>query len=195
MCSERINMISQAIINMRTDDVFAEEWLCRPATQTISDYFNVNDPFSLWQREKKCLEKGIAENSKRSKMLNLTVSSLPYFLVSDLHWEGGLEIVEWGPALNFSEPTLQSLITCVQEKGIEVWVDDLSPHTWGALWRNISVNGYKVVAADVLSNTTFLKELTEQNRPLIVEHVDSLEMREKLLEKGLVYGQGYYFDY
>jgi hypothetical protein len=74
-----IKMIPQPIVDIQTGNVAMEEWLCRPQGMTLAEYFDVLDPYQLWEREAKCIQEAIKQESKIPKMINITLSSLPYF--------------------------------------------------------------------------------------------------------------------
>lgn len=192
-----IRMIPQPIIDVRSQKVVMEEWLCRPLQGTVGEFFDVEDPYLLWEREARCIYEAIKETQSVPKLLNLTLSSLPYFLETEWTWNGGIELVEWGPGRGSLFKILPVLISGLKNRGLQVWVDDLTPADW-LQWRFIKVDGYKV-ALDQIQHVKrdvnpFFHEMMSKNKPVVVECVETKEQERQVKRLGISYAQGFLYS-
>lgn len=186
-------MTQQPIIDIETSKIIMNELLCRPKRLSITEYFNVLDPDELWQRELTCIKEGISLTSNVPKNININLSSLPYFLeFTNLKWNGGLEIVEWGPNRREIIEQLPNYIEQLKARGLQVWVDDLDPAMWDT-WKDINVTGFKIKFNDV-QNIEFLRKVQSSHKPLLIEQIETNEQKQFLHKYGLRFAQGYLFD-
>jgi len=186
-----IRMISQPIVNMRKKQVVREEWLCRPTSMSIAEFFAVSDPVALWERESLCIQETIQINSAKPKSINLTLSSLPYFLQTNLHWNGGIELVEWGHPVLENYP-LQEYVQQLLQRGLEVWVDDLTIDQWG-IWKALPVTGYKIARLQDHQDPRFIYEVIHTGKPIVLEWIETEEEEKVALDLGIQYGQGHMY--
>lgn len=182
-----LSLAKEPIKHLVTGVIPFYELLCRPKEKSVQEFFSTEDRKVLWGRELACILKGIDIQKKiRSPVtINITRSSLEYFLETNLSWEGGVEIVEWGPK---TEIDLAIAVHSLKKRGLSVIVDDLTRREW-EMWRDINVNGYKVRKKDV--EETLLEELLGTQKMLIVEEIETEEEKEWAKEIGFRFGQGY----
>ncbi|MBO8164217.1 MAG: hypothetical protein H0Z34_10935 [Brevibacillus sp.] len=185
-----VKMIPQAIVDLETKELVMQEWLCRPLQQSVQEFFSAEDPETLWQREEICIRTALEMDSRMPRMMNLTLSSLPFFLQTSLKWEGGVEIVEWGIAyLSSFEYYAEQL----RDRGLQIWIDDLSPDTW-EFWKRKHVDGYKVDIRYVLRQPDFFCEVQAVGKPVVVERIETLEMEKQAMQFGGKMGQGFLYE-
>ncbi|WP_028987618.1 EAL domain-containing protein [Thermicanus aegyptius] len=185
-----LSLAKEPIINLVTGEILSFELLCRPRAMSIQEFFSTYDRIDLWGRELACILYGIdLQKTFRSPItMNITLSSLSFFLKTNLTWEGGVEIVEWGPK---TEIDLAIATHLLKERGLMVFADDLKLSEW-EMWRDIQVDGYKVRKNDV--EETLLEELLGTQKILIVEEIETEEEKEWAKEIGFRFGQGYLFN-
>lgn len=177
----------QPIILMVTGEVIAYEILCRPE-EGIANYFKTSTPKELWKKEKICLEAAL----KAIKMIdapvhiNITATSIPFFLMYDYRWKGAIEIVEWG----FPLPDgFGALIRSLRRRGFDVWIDDLSPLIWPVFSSYSGITGYKIS----LSDLEYAKRIIYSDAPVIIEKIETEEDAVRAQKIGAIYGQGYLY--
>lgn len=190
-----IKMISQPIVDLQTGETIMQEWLCRPSVGTVEEYFAVEDPLTLWRKEAECIEAALSCPSTKPKLINITLSSLPYFLDTNWTWDGGIECLEWGPRQASMMRLLPLLLQRVHQRGLKVWVDDLIPARW-LEWKYAKVDGYKVAWNTLTKGiaSPFIKELQSRSKPIIVEWVENQQTEEEVKKLGIRYAQGFYYN-
>jgi hypothetical protein len=193
--SPSIKMVPQSIVDLSTGEIGMQEWLCRPKKGTLEEYFSILDPYELWLREAACIEVALDQPSRVPKLLNLTLSSLPYFLERNYMWNGGIELIEWGPRQAKILKILPLLLKRVRDRGLKIWVDDLSPSAW-LQWKYAKVDGYKLVwePGKKSFSQPFFKEVQSCGKPIIMERIEDQDTEEMVKNLGIKYGQGFYYQ-
>ncbi|MDP5276133.1 hypothetical protein [Chengkuizengella axinellae] len=189
---EIIDLISQKIIDVETEKPMINELLCRPKNMSVAEYFSVNDTIELWHREEIIFQKATKFESEVPINVNITISSLPFFMNMNYSWNGGIELVEWSQDSEYVQD-IREYIHQLKKRDFKVWLDDLTEDTWEA-WRNIDVTGFKVRYKDIQNNLAFLNELKKCNKPIIVEQIEKLSEKENVQRLGLQLVQGFLFD-
>ncbi|WP_019123876.1 hypothetical protein [Brevibacillus massiliensis] len=187
---EMINMIPQAIVDLQSKKVVMQEWLCRPTQQSVQEFFSVEDAETLWEREKMCIKTAMCIDSCVPRMINLTLSSLPFFLKTSWKWEGGVEIVEWGVA---NQEQFNQYAEKLHERGLTIWIDDLTPNGW-FFWRDKPVDGYKISFGQAMKQTRFFQEVRNTGKPVILERIETKEMEVMAIQLGGQMGQGFFYE-
>ena len=130
------------------------------------------------------------------KAINITLSSLPYFLETSWEWEGALEITEWGPRQYdiFRLPPI--IIPKIKERGMQIWVDDIPPSSW-LQWKFQKMDGYKISLDDFKDECMverFINEIKKRHKPIILEWIDQENLISKARGWGINLGQGLIFE-
>ncbi|UFJ41337.1 hypothetical protein LOK74_02020 [Brevibacillus humidisoli] len=166
-----------------------EEWLCRPVSLSLSEFFCTKDPGELWEREALCIKETLQMKSSVPRTNNLTLSSVPYFLQTSWSWIGGVEIVEWGLS---NLESFGRYAVAIRQKGLEIWVDDLSPADWNK-WKCYGVDGYKVHIKTAKQFPRFFNEVKRKGKPIVLEHIESKDIEEEAKQIGGNMGQGFLY--
>ncbi|NDI36649.1 EAL domain-containing protein [Chengkuizengella sediminis] len=168
------------------------ELLCRPDNVSVAEYFNVSDTIELWHREEIIFKKATEYQSEIPINVNITISSLPFFMNMNYSWNGGLELVEWAQNSEYVQD-IKEYIHQLKRRGFMVWIDDLVEDEWWR-WKDIDVTGFKVKYQDIQNNKPFLNELKKCNKPIIVEQIEKLSEKETVQRFGIPLAQGFLFD-
>lgn len=184
-------MIRQPIIDVITNEVVTEEYLCRPYGMSVAEYFRCESAEELWAKEKACIEESIRiQGESKKKNINITLSSLPYFLETELTWDGGIEIVEWQMT---DTRNIDEMVERLKQRGLNVWVDDITPENW-SIWCYSNVTGFKVAFPIISKSLSFLRELQARHKPIMIEEIEQQTHLEFLQNYGLRFAQGFLFD-
>lgn len=175
----------QPIVHFKTGEVIAHEILCRPPGGIV-DFFRVSTPDELWLRESLCLEAAVhaADRVRTPVHINLTAASLPYFLETRIAWRGAVEIVEWGFPLPGG---FGALVQAVRTRGMDVWIDDLSPLVWPMFRSFFGVSGFKIAIDDL----SYANEIIRSGKSVIVERIETADDADLAVRSGVRLGQGY----
>lgn len=185
-----IEMVAQPIVDLTNRKVVMEEWLCRPKEGTVKSFFDLRNPKELWMREALCIKSAIKKKSTVKKSLNLSLSSMPYFLQTDWTWYGIIEIVEWGIV---QLEKFQDYSILLKQRGLEVWLDDLTYQSW-AQWRHADVNGYKITFEEAIHHPEWIEKVKQQGKYIIVEQIETREMEKQVMGMGITLGQGFLYE-
>lgn len=185
----QFDMVAQPIVDITNRRIVMQEWLCKPVDGSAETFFQTKSREELWYRESLCIRKALEKQSPYRKSLNLTMSSLPYFLETEWTWDGVIEIVEW-PTRSLEE--CPGLIDELHNRGLEVWLDDLTSEEWPR-WKQAGVDGFKIAFEEISAHPSLLQELLQTEKPIVVERIESLEMEKAVHRLGILYGQGFYY--
>ncbi|WP_414854187.1 EAL domain-containing protein [Brevibacillus sp. IT-7CA2] len=183
-------MIAQPIVDLVKQEVVMEEWLCRPQGMLVESFFSVENQAELWKREAMCLREAMKMKSKNPKSINLSLSSMPYFLETSWSWDGIIEIVEWAV---INRERFQEYTGKLKERGLQVWLDDLTRETWDD-WKTEDVDGYKISFEEAIRCADWLNLVKQKGKPIIVERIETREMEKAAIDLGLSLGQGYLYS-
>lgn len=188
-----MEIYSQPIVNILTEQKVIEEYLCRPGC-AIEEYFTMKDRNTLIRREIHAILQGIEESSAEIPCnINVTLYTLPFISkLPFINWRGGVEIVEWEKSIPPNLKQTRMAIRDLQARGLMVWADDITPGDL-PMWLQSGVNGYKVELPVIKNDLDFLKELKATKKPIIVERIETKEECQWIKDNGITLAQGYFF--